>query len=182
MRRPITLLALLAAAPLGAQGARPPSAPMPSKQVMVESWGRTRDNMLRYVRAAPDSMLGFRPTPGVRTFAEQVVHAVDSDVEIVGLAVRGRQPARPAGDSAAPLRSKQALIAYVEWGYGQVTGLLTDAPDARLTSDTALFGMRKSMPRWRWAEGAREHDAFTLGQMVPYLRLNGVTPPEFREF
>jgi hypothetical protein len=25
-----------------------------------------------------------------------------------------------------------------------------------------------------------EHSVWTLGQVVPYLRLNGVTPPEYR--
>lgn len=184
MRRSIALLALLAAAPLAAQSAGSSAAAgMPSKQVMAETWNRTRDNTLRYLRAAPDSMLGFRTTPGVRTYGEQVVHAVESNVEIVGLALRGRQPAPPAAMSGdARLRSKQALLDYVAWGYDQVLAMLNEATPARLTSDTTLFGSRRAMPRWRWIEGAREHDAFTLGQTVPYLRMNGVTPPEFREF
>ena len=183
MRRSIVLLSLLAAAPLAAQGARTSAGTpgAPSKQAMTESWIRTRDNMLRYVRVAPDSMLGFRATPGVRTFAEQVVHAVESDVEIVSMA-RGRPQPRPTGDAAARLRGKQALLEYVTWGYEQVSKLLAETPDARFATDTTLFGARRAMPRWRWLEGAREHDAFTLGQMVPYLRMNGVTPPEFREF
>ena len=60
--------------------------------------------------------------------------------------------------------------------------LLAETPDARFATDTTLFGARRAMPRWRWLEGACEQHAFTLGQMVPYLRMNGVTPPEFREF
>ena len=35
-------------------------------------------SLLRYLDAAPDSMLGYRPVPGVRTFAEQIEHALES--------------------------------------------------------------------------------------------------------
>ena len=34
-------------------------------------------------------------------------------------------------------------------------------------------------PAIRLAALAFEHSAWTLGQVVPYLRLNGVTPPEY---
>ena len=48
-----------------------------------------RGAVLRYIDAAPDSMLGFRPTKGVRTFAEQIEHAAGSDALIAQLAITG---------------------------------------------------------------------------------------------
>ena len=183
----VALLSPVFVRPAAAQAAAAAAGPaaMPSKPVMVEMWNRTRDNTVRYLRAAPDSMMGFRTTPGVRTYAEQVVHAVESNLEIVGMSLGRRAPAPPAAagsDQAARLRSKEALLAYVTWSYDQVVAMLNDATPARLAGDTTLFGARRAMPRWRWIEGSREHDAFTLGQTVPYLRMNGVTPPEFKEF
>ena len=43
--------------------------------------------VLRYIDAAPDSMLGFRPTKGVRNFAEQIEHAAGGDALIAHLAI-----------------------------------------------------------------------------------------------
>jgi hypothetical protein len=31
-----------------------------------------------------------------------------------------------------------------------------------------------------WLVLAREHSSWTLGQVVPYLRLNGAKPPEYQ--
>ena len=56
--------------------------------------------VLRYIDAAPDSMLGFRPTKGVRTFAEQIEHAAGSDALIAHLAITGSSKVPPMGDSA----------------------------------------------------------------------------------
>jgi hypothetical protein len=35
---------------------------------------------------------------------------------------------------------------------------------------------------WRWVSTALEHTTWTLGQTVPYLRANGVTPPQYLPF
>src|ERR1051325_2018723 len=68
--------------------------------------------VLRYIDAAPDSMLGFRPTPGVRNFAEQIEHAAGSDALIAHLAITGSAKVPPLGDSAVYLHNKAALRTY----------------------------------------------------------------------
>ena len=69
--------------------------------------------VLRYIDAAPDSMLGFRPTKGVRNFAEQIEHAAGSDALIAQLAITGSTKGIPPfGDSAAYLHDKAALKKY----------------------------------------------------------------------
>ena len=46
------------------------------KAIALSDWERGKANVLAYIAAAPDSMMGFHPTPGVRTFAQQIGNAI----------------------------------------------------------------------------------------------------------
>ena len=61
-----------------------------------------------------------------------------------------------------------------------VLASLRTLTDDELARDHAAFG--GSMPRWRWNLTALQHSAWTLGQTVAYLRMNGRTPPQFTPF
>ena len=69
---------------------------------------------LRYIDAAPDSMLGFRPTPGVRTFAQQIEHAAGSDALIAHMAITGSATGiPPMGDTAVYLHLSRKHLTSV---------------------------------------------------------------------
>jgi hypothetical protein len=52
--------------------------------------------------------------------------------------------------------------------------------EADMRGEKALFGMTRVV--WQWVIGVQEHTAWTLGATVPYLRLNGITPPNYLPF
>jgi len=176
MRRLAALLAI-GAAPLAAQA--PPAAQMPPRAVLLEDVERSRQNVLKYLDAAPDSMLGFRPMPGVRTYAEQIEHAAGANVYIVASVWQGKPPA-PRADTAVYRRDKSALRAYVNQSYDTFARAVTDATDGQLTGEATYAGSTKT--GWRWVGTALEHATWTLGQTVPYLRANGVKPPQYLPF
>ena len=62
------VLALTPTLSLGAQQKR-----LISQAALIAIVENHKGAVLRYIDAAPDSMLGFRPTKGVRNFAEQIV-------------------------------------------------------------------------------------------------------------
>lgn len=137
-------------------------------------------SVLRYIDAAPDSMLGFRPTPGVRTFAEQIEHAAGSDAEIAHLAIAGSPNVPSMGDSATYLHSKAALRLYATAAMDHTLQMLRGLSDKDMMQEITQFGIK--MPRYRALMELLDHFPWTLGQTVPYLRLNGVTPPEYSPF
>ena len=163
----------------------PASAPtpvqmaMPSREALLQEVQRSRDNVLKYLDAAPDSMLAFRPVAGVRTFGEQIEHAAVANPFIVTLAFTGKMPAARA-DTATYRRSKPALRAVVEESYDEFARLVRGATEADLTRSSTFAEMTR--PGWQWITGAVDHASFTIGQTVPYLRLNKVTPPTFLPF
>jgi uncharacterized damage-inducible protein DinB len=136
--------------------------------------------VLRYIDAAPDSMLGFRPTKGVRTFAEQIEHAAGSDALIARAAITGSMNVPPMGDSAVYLHNKAALRTYAAAAMDYTIQMLRGVSDAAMEENIVQFGNK--VTRGRALMELLDHFPWTLGQTVPYLRLNGVTPPEYSPF
>jgi len=157
-----------------------PAAAQISRQSLIEVVGVHKAAVLRYIDAAPDSMLGFRPTPGVRTFAEQIEHAAGSDALIAHLAITGSMKVPALGDSAVYLHNKAALKAYAVAAMDHTVQMLQALGDPAMKEEIVQFGNK--VPRYRALMELLDHFPWTLGQTVPYLRLNGVTPPAYSPF
>jgi hypothetical protein len=171
VRLAVSLL-LLAAAPVALR------AQTPAYPDLTRDWERNRATVLAYIDAMPDSATGFRPTPGVRTFAEQFDHIVSTNLYVAAVALRGLKAPPVLGDTATYLHDKAALRRYAAATYDYFLESLEGASPARLRQPVAMFG-QPPQPAVRLAALSFEHAVWTLGQTVPYLRLNGVKPPEY---
>ncbi len=170
---PIRFVLLLCAVPMLGQAQ---SNPYPD---LVADWQRNRATVLAYIDAMPDSAMGFQPTPGVRTFAQQFDHIVATNLEVAAVALRGLKAPPSLGDSTVYLHKQAALRHYAESTYDYVLKALQQATAAQLGRPVAMYG-QPPQPAVRLAALSFEHAVWTLGQLVPYLRLNGVKPPEYR--
>ena len=171
----LTLLSVASAAPLQAQHQ------LISRDALISIVQNHKGAVLRYIDAAPDSMFGFRPTPGVRTFAEQIEHAAGSDAFIAHMAITGSAKGIPSmGDSAVYLHNKAALKTYSAAAMDHTIAMLKGLSDAAMQENIVQFGHK--VTRGRALMELLDHFPWTLGQTVPYLRLNGVTPPEYSPF
>src|SRR5436309_2668633 len=126
-----TLVALsalsIAHAPLSAQQHKP----LISQAALITIVENHKGAVLRYIDAAPDSMLGFRPTKGVRTYAQQIEHAAGSDALIAHLAITGTTKDMPSfGDSAVYLHNKAALKQYASAAMDHTITMLRGVSDA----------------------------------------------------
>ena len=82
------------------------------------------------------------------------------------------------GDSAVYLHQKAALHSYAVATYRYVLDALQSATAAQLAKPVAMYG-QPPQPASRLMALSLEHSVWTLGQVVPYLRLNRVTPPAY---
>ena len=73
------------------------------------------------------------------------------------------------------LQHKHNPVDWWSWG----PEALQEAKPAQLSKRVAIYG-QPPQPASRLAMLSYEHAVWTLGQVVPYLRLNGVKPPEYR--
>ncbi len=165
---------------LAASFAALPVAAQITRESLIDVVQVHKAAVLRYVDAAPDSMLGFRPTPGVRTFAEQIEHAAGSDALIAHLAITGSDKVPALGDPKVYLTNKAALKTYAAAAMDHTIAMLRGLSDAAMNEEITQFGHK--VTRYRALMELLDHFPWTLGQTVPYLRLNGVTPPEYSPF
>jgi uncharacterized damage-inducible protein DinB len=170
------VLILLSVAPLASAAAQGGGGLSPD---LLADWERNRTAVLAYIDAMPDSATGYRPTPGVRTFAEQFDHIVTTNLEVAAVALRGLKVAPALGDSAVFLHDKAALRQYADRTYSFLLAALKQATPAQLRRPVAMYG-QAPQPAVRLAALSLEHGVWTLGQLVPYLRLNGVKPPDYK--
>ena len=139
---------------------------------------RNRATVLAYIDAMPDSATGFQPTPGVRTLAQQFDHIVSTNLEVAAIALKGLKAAPALGDSTKYLHDKTALRSYAESTYDYLLDAYKKATPAQLARPVAMYG-QPPQPAIRLVALTFEHSVWTLGQVVPYLRLNGAKPPEY---
>ena len=150
-----------------------------TKQQLVDDWDRQRAKMLAYIDAMPDSAMTYHPTPGVRDFAQQIVHAVSTNLEVAAMSLRGLKEA-PFTLDTAQLHQKAALRDYTERAYAFLLDALKSTTPSQLLKQSSVYNLPPQSAA-RWLTLSYEHAAWTLGQTVPYLRMNGVTPPAYKQ-
>jgi uncharacterized damage-inducible protein DinB len=137
--------------------------------------------------AMPADKYGFVPTEGefkgVRSFGQQVKHLAATN-HILAAAALGEDPPPDAGDEAGPeaVRTKAEILDYLHSSFVH----LGQAVDAIGSTNTAVKASPISpLPasgttRLGLAVEALIHAFDHYGQMVEYLRMNGVVPPASR--
>ncbi len=177
--RPLRL-AVAAAVTLAAAGALPAQQHIP-RATLASIMQTQKAYILRLIDVAPDSMMTYRPTPGVRTFAEQIEHAAFSDAAITHMIITGGFAGLPSmGDSAVYRRNKAALRDMAAKSMDHAVEMIGALNDEDMLKEVRIFG--NTLPRHRALMLLLDHFPWTLGQTVPYLRLNGVTPPAYSPF
>ena len=142
------------------------------------NWQRAKKWTLQYVDAMPDNALNFKPTPEVRSFAEQMLHLAFWNY---GLIEAAGGKAGPYGrkqedlEKREDLKTKAALRKVVAESYDAVLGALAGLDEAKLLEPVKFFGTQ--LTRLSAFGAALDHQTHHRGQTTVYLRLKGVTPP-----
>jgi len=142
------------------------------------TWKNAKKWTLSYVDAMPEDALGFKPTPEIRSFAEQMLHLTYWNYGLVEW-VAGKP--NPFGkdekeiEKKSEYKNKAALRKVVEQSYDFVIEAVAGLDDARLLEQITFFNSK--MTRLYVLTTALDHQTHHRGQTAIYLRLKGVTPP-----
>jgi uncharacterized damage-inducible protein DinB len=137
--------------------------------------------------AMPADKYGFAPTDGefkgVRTFGQQVKHLAATN-HILAAAAMGEQPPADAGDEAGPetVRTKAEILDYLKASFEHLARAIDAIGDKHATVKSSPISPLKSTEATQLAltVEAMIHAFDHYGQMVEYLRMNGVVPPASR--
>lgn len=160
----------------GGRGAQGPAITTLSGD-MLNDLDRTRELVLNLVDAMPEDKFGFKPTPEQQSFGERVMHIVQADGFILAT-LAGKTPAPKINLKAT---SKPDILAALRQHYDWQQALMKEFNDQQLVERITPPGfLGTSASRVRVFYYSLQHTQDIYGQLVVYLRLNGVTPPASR--
>jgi len=138
-------------------------------------WERTKTTVLGLVGAMPDDKFGFKPTPAQGTFAERAMHVAQIDLALFGT-LGGKTPAPAIANPKATTKADVLATLQASFDYGAAT--LKEFTDQQLSERVAsLPFLGPTASRLKIIYFSMQHTQDIYGQLVVYLRLNGVTPP-----
>ena len=173
--RPFRLAAVVGFASLAGS----PASAQISRASLIEVVQSHKASVLRYIDAAPDSMLGFRPTPGVRTFAEQVKHVATTNYEFFSAALGEKSAVDTSNENGpASITSKADIVKFLKDSFALGHRAAKSLTEQNFEERVAI-GQGKST-RLFLNTFAVAHAFDHYGQMVEYLRMNGIVPPASR--
>jgi uncharacterized damage-inducible protein DinB len=157
------------------------------KQAMQVFLKSVEKQIVSAADAMPAVKYGFAPSDGefkgVRSFGQQVKHLAATN-HILAAAALGEEPPADAGDEAGPetVRTKAEILDYLSSSFAHL-GKAIEAIDERngIVKSSAISPLKKTeTTRLALAVEALIHAFNHYGQMVEYLRMNGVVPPASR--
>ncbi|MHC2993245.1 damage-inducible protein DinB [Pontibacter sp. HJ8] len=149
---------------------------------IVKEWERAKAYTKEYLEAMPDSGYALKPTPEMRSFAEQMLHLTDANYAFAAAASGAKVPAgQGESEKKTADKSKANVTKQVMAGYDFVINNVKSMTPAQLNEKIKLFN-QFDMTKGVALSKLFEHQTHHRGQTTVYLRLAGVTPPEEKLF
>lgn len=148
---------------------------------VIKDWERAKAYTLEYLEVMPEKGYSLKPTPEMRSFAEQMLHLTDANYGFSSAATGVASPVGMGESEKTTDKSKANVIKLVTNGYDFVIANVKKMTPEKLNETIKLFG-KFDLTRDTALEKAFEHQTHHRGQTTVYLRLAGVTPPNEKLF
>ena len=153
-------------------------------QIFLKS---VQSQIVSAAEAMPADKYGFAPTEGefrgVRTFGQEVKHLAATN-HILAAAALGEEPPVDAGDELGPerVRTKSEILDYLNASFVHLGKAIDAIGDTRMPVKSSPISPlpASATTRLGLTVEALIHAFNHYGQMVEYLRMNGVVPPASR--
>jgi uncharacterized damage-inducible protein DinB len=155
--------------------------PVSLQDNVLQDWTRLKDTMMKIAAAMPHDKFGYRATPPERTWGEQILHVAEANIVQIGRL--GSKVPPPAYDMKET--SPAAIMKTLEASFDFGIAALKEQTDQSLLAQAASTRFDRFMgasTKARVVYYVIGHTWDIYGQMVVYLRLNGITPPASQRF
>jgi hypothetical protein len=154
-------------------------------QVLDSSINNVEKDFVPAAEAMPEEKYNFAPAngefKGVRTFAEQVKHVAASNY-LIGAHILGAKAPVDANDGKGPdsLKSKADILKFLKDSFAYAHKAVASVTDANALEPIPSSDGKSKTTRLSVALIFSWHGFDHYGQMVEYLRMNGIVPPASR--
>ena len=143
---------------------------------LIRDWERAKAYTKEYLDAMPEDGINYKPTPDIRSFAEQMLHLSQGNV---GLSSSGTGKERIyAGKNLEKMdefKNKAALTKVVMECYDFVIDGIKSMDLSKMEEMVKRGNFENN--RLTWINKAFEHQTHHRGQTTIYIRLQGIVPP-----
>jgi uncharacterized damage-inducible protein DinB len=153
--------------------ARPAAQTASLQGDFLKDWAGQKDMLAKIAAAMPEDKYGFKATPAQRSFGEHVLHI--AQINMMLLQTFGSKAAAPQIDMKAT--SKAATMKAMADSFDYGTAILKEQTDQTMAGTIQGPPWMGPSTRARMIAFLIGHTQDTYGQMVVYLRLNGLVPP-----
>jgi hypothetical protein len=154
-------------------------------QVLNRTVTNLEHDFVPAAEAMPEDKFGFAPTggefKGVRTFAQQIKHVASVNYEL-GAAILEEKPPVDIGDEAGPasITTKADILKYLNDSFAYAHKAIKTINEKNLVETVRSPWGEGRVTRLSLATSVAWHGFDHYGQMVEYLRMNGIIPPASR--
>jgi len=166
------------------QMAAPPPAKTPGEALNAVVYISERE-FVSAADAMPEDKYSFAPSTGefkgVRTFAEQVKHVAAVNY-VFGASILQEKPPVDTGEEKGPasVKSKAEIMKFLKDSFAYLHKAVDSINEKNQLEQVSLFGEMK-IARGSVGAFSSAHVMDHYGQMVEYLRMNGIVPPASRQ-
>jgi hypothetical protein len=161
------------------------TADSPVAQVLNHNISGVESEFVPAAEAMPEDQYSFAPTngefKGVRTFAEQVKHVAAVNY-LVGAAILQEKPPVELGGENGPasVKSRAEIVKFLKDSFAYVHKAVESINESNMVSPIKSPFGAGTTTRLAMATLIAGHCFDHYGQMVEYLRMNGIVPPASR--
>jgi|SRR5580698_2550620 hypothetical protein len=146
----------------------------------------TEKEVVAAAEAMPECKYSFAPTKGeftgVRTFAQQVKHLAANNYRMAAyILAQTPTPVQESETGPDGVQSKAQIVEYVRGSFMVLHRAMAAINENNLLDPMAAYPSPQQRTRLQLAEDVVAHSYNHYGQMVEYLRMNGIVPPASRK-
>ncbi len=137
-------------------------------------WKNAKIYALKVAELMPEEQYNFKPVPDVMTFGEQLLHIAQNMNWLSSAYLLG---SKQNSKSEAKVLIKQSIINTISTAYDSAFSIHYRLTPKQLDEVVPFFAGPKS--RRQILILMHDHQTHHIGQLIVYLRLKGIKPPEY---
>lgn len=148
----------------------------PITQALKNAWAEAKRNMRASADVMPEAKYGFKPVDSVRSFGAILAHVAGATYEYCA-AAKGEAPPHKEAEFEASAKTKADIVKALDGSIAYCDSVYATLDDAKAAA--VMPGAFGGPPAARAASliGNTNHFNEHYGNLVTYMRINGLVPP-----
>ena len=148
---------------------------------LLKDWERAKAYTVDDLNTVPSDKYSFRATDSIRSFAQQMLHLAQSNVNII-MFVAGEPNiiSDPILENSKTAQSKDSVVYYVKTSYDLVIDGIKKMNTTSFNDKVKFYDWEET--KYVWLLKAFEHQTHHRAQTTIYIRLIGLHPPQEQLF